>query len=679
MKKTYKLIIIASALIALFACQKEYDYEKKPVIDTPASFEIVFENMEEEVAMMSPKTKSYAFWISAKSISDENLNITVAADPSKVAVYNAEHGTDYEAVPGEAFEFSSTKMLLPRYNKASTQCKLTLKASGMPEDGKAHVLPISIKKIEGTEKVSMSAADSTIYVLFRRKSLPASGYEYGSGTKEDPYLIRTELEMLCMSKGVKSGQMTYFRLENDVDMSECEDWAPVNAIDPYDFAIDFDGAGHNIIGFNCAADYGSSFIGVLVGSVHDVTFKNPKLTVNNSTAGLIAFQAGAPEFPAEVRNVKIENLELNVARTASGLGGVVGSAIGAKFTDIDISLSVIDAEADEKLPSDIGGIAGICLVKASAFENINVTGNLVGAKRVAGIAGYINSIDGVTLNNCHTDVDIYSYGENCGGLLGYANGQQLTVVDSGSKGDIAVGGNYCGGIIGSMAGGATIQRCYAEGNLTARTGNHIGGLIGNCSRLSGSAGNLIEDCYASGNVELTATNNRMAGGFIGVLENNAIGTVVRRCYASGDVFATYMQVGGMFALAKNGKPQTDDIEFVLEKCIAWNRIVSNESAANNNWSSGAIIGVSNIKNTLTDNYRRPDMIYKDGSRDYVLCDMENTSPSSPLLFDASINFYAYHGKAAAEGSTVSSVAKSLGWSEDVWDLSADYPKLRRTE
>jgi hypothetical protein len=38
-------------------------------------------------------------------------------------------------------------------------------------------------------------------------------------------------------------------------------------------------------------------------------------------------------------------------------------------------------------------------------------------------------------------------------------------------------------------------------------------------------------------------------------------------------------------------------------------------------------------------------------------------------------FSPYHGKAAPAGSTVSSVARTLGWSETVWDLSGAVPVL----
>lgn len=667
---------IALSLFVLASCQAEYDYEKKQKIDAPASLGLTIDGLDEEVALMAPKTKSFALWINAKSISDEALTVTIGPNPGKVSAYNAEHGTSYEAVPGDAFTISATQFLLPRYNTVSTQEKITLNSTAMPEDGETYILPISITKVEGSENISMSEADSTVYIFFRRKLLPASGYEFGSGTESDPYIIRNETEMLCMTKGLKSGQKTYFKLDCDVDMSELEDWAPLNNIDPYDLAVDFDGAGHKLIGFNCSSESSPSMFGVLNGSVHDVTFERPVLTVGASKAGLLGAAIGSENFSASVTNVKVNGLVINLNGTTAGVGGLAGGASNATFKDIDIDVTVVDANKDDKMPDDVSGVVGIITKKPCTFTNVNVKGSLYGTKRTAGIVSYINSTNGCQFINCHTDIPILSNGENCGGILGYANGQELLLENCSAKGDIQVGGNYCGGIIGSMAGGATIRKCFSEVNLTARTGNHIGGLIGNGSRLAGAAPSLIEDCYATGDVILTASGNRMAGGLIGVMENNCIGTTIRRCYASGDVKAVYMQVGGLLAIAKDGKPAETDLNFTIEQCIAWNKVVSNDLGTGNNWSSGAVIGVANIKNTMTDCYRRPDMTYKDGNRDYVLKDMENTSPSAPLAYDASLNFYAYHGKAAPEGSTISSVAKMLKWPETIWDLSGDSPKLK---
>ena len=69
--------------------------------------------------------------------------------------------------------------------------------------------------------------------------------------------------------------------------------------------------------------------------------------------------------------------------------------------------------------------------------------------------------------------------------------------------------------------------------------------------------------------------------------------------------------------------------------------------------------------------------YSDSSLN-ELFDHADSSPSSPLAQPAGSAkwFSPYHGKAAANGATASSVARSIGWSETTWDLSGSVPALR---
>ena len=69
--------------------------------------------------------------------------------------------------------------------------------------------------------------------------------------------------------------------------------------------------------------------------------------------------------------------------------------------------------------------------------------------------------------------------------------------------------------------------------------------------------------------------------------------------------------------------------------------------------------------------------YNDASLN-VLFDHADSSPAAPLTQPAGSAkwFSPYHGKAAAAGTTLSSVAKAAGWSAEVWDLSGDIPKLK---
>ena len=667
-----KKIIFVTLLASLFAisCSEEYDYEKKERISTPAELSLNVLNLEDTVALMSPKTKSYTINVSASAIADEMLSLTVAADPSRVAAFNKAHGTSLDAVPGDAFELSSSTLMLPRYNKVSTTMQLTLKSAAMPEDGTLRVLALSITKIEGKDNINMSASDSTVFILFRRKALPASGFELGAGTESDPYIIRNQLELISMVKGMKSGK-TYFKMDADVDMSDYEDWIPLNAVEPYDMAVDFDGCGHTITGFNCSASSYPSMFGVLTGSFRNVTFDRPVITVGSSCAGLLGAQCGTSETPTEVKNVTVNNLTINMNGTTEGVGGLTGRAVATSFTDINLSADIVDADSDGKVPNSVGGIVGMASDVPSSFTNVHTSGSITGARRTAGLVAYIvKGNDNVTINNSSSAMNINAFGQDAGGLIGLADGEYVIVSGSHSSGEVVNSGHYAGGLIGGLAGHSTISRCYVTGNVLAKGGNHIGGLIGNATRTDG--GTTIEDCYVTGNVTLTASNGRIAGGLVGGIENKPDVTI-RRCYASGDVSSNASVVGGLVGFAKSSK-LTDDNNFKMEHCIAWNKTLTNK--VGKTWSSGAIIAVSNTVNTLTGNYRRPDMVLND-TDGKTLFDCADASPSAPLPYvDSKSYYYPYHGIAAPAGSTITSVAKSIGWPEDVWDLSGTEPKLK---
>lgn len=673
--KTHRILAIIglSALLAA-ACTQEYDYQKKQKISTPANFTITIDSMEDTVVLMSPRTKSYTVKVTANSVADDILTLTIGSDPTKIAAYNRAHGTSFDAIPGDAFSLTKDQLILPRYNKVSSTTVLTLNSAAMPDDNTAHLLPLTITKIEGTSPTSLSQTDSTFFILFRRRALPASGFELGTGTEGDPYIIRNQTELTCVPRALKSGQTTFFKMEADVDLNGYEDWIPANSASPYDMAIDFDGGGHKISNFFSNSESMPSFVGVLVGSIHDVTFENPVLDVNASRAGLLGAQAGTADgAKAEIKNVNVTGMKINVVGTTEGVGGLVGQAYNTTFSKVKVGANIIDADDDHKVPSSIGGLVGV-VWSGCLFSECETSGALHANQRGGGLIGYIrDTAEDIKVEKCSSSVEIVNESQNAGGLIGLAYAPKLTVTDSHATGDVTtLASHYAGGLIGSMNGTSTIQRCYATGNILCNGGNHNGGLIGNAARTTGDS--LIEDCYATGNVTLKASNGRMAGGLVGVIENKT-GITIRRCYASGDIKSEYSVVGGLVAFAKSGT-LTDNINFILENSIAWNKVISCPTGAPTTWCSGAVIAVSNVYNTLTNNYRRPDMTFSDGS-DFGLFDSPNVSASAPLKDAEKVTYYyPYHGIAAPAGSTISSVAKTLGWPTDIWDLSGDAPKLK---
>ena len=679
--KTNRILLAVGFIALMFSsCEKTYDYQIKTKLNTPAKLGISIVDMEDTLVLMPPKTKTYTVSINAPAIADELLTVTVGANPSKVAEFNKAHGTSYEIVPSDAYSISTPTFLLPRYNTTGTTAQITFNSSAMPEDGAAHILPLSILKIEGTDKVDMAPSDSTVYVFFRRKLLPSSGFELGTGTQADPYIIRNTNEMMCVSRAMKAGQKIWFKMDADVDITG-EDWIPANCMAPYDMAVDFNGNGHKIKGFTCNADSMPSMFGVLVGSIYDVTFENAVIDVNASQAGLLGASVGTETAGAEVKNVTVNGLTVNCSGTTTGLGGMAGSAVGATFTNVKVNdVNIIDANNDAKMPSGLGGFVGQCLSVPSTFTSCSTSGSVIGNQSSAGFCGYIDTVEGVKFENCSTSCTVTTLGQRSGGFLGYGKALNITLIGCSSTGDVTTGGNYTGGLIGGFNGASTVKRCFTTGNLTCNVGNHHGGLIGNCGLDAASTGaTLIEDCYTTGNVTLLASSGRMGGGIVGVCEK-ALNVTIRRCYSTGDITSPTQQVGGIISFAKSADLVNEDINFTCAQCIAWNKNLTASNPAANNWASAAIAGTSNIKNTITDCYRRPDMVLSDtgdSGRNYKLFDCENTAPSSPMnWYDSSINFYPHHGKAAPEGSTVSSVAKMLGWPTDVWDLSGDLPKLK---
>ena len=150
-------------------------------------------------------------------------------------------------------------------------------------------------------------------------------------------------------------------------------------------------------------------------------------------------------------------------------------------------------------------------------------------------------------------------------------------------------------------------------------------------------------------------------------------------------------------MADKKNQATKDPKNHIENCIAWNEEIRANSSYKedgsvgnptpndkSHYSCGAIIGWTAIRNTLQGCLRHPDMKYNeniffDYTDAFSLYNQADVSPGSPLVVVAveGANYnYPYHGKAAPAGKTLSQVAKSLGWSQKVWDFSGDFPTLR---
>jgi len=300
----------------------------------------------------------------------------------------------------------------------------------------------------------------------------------------------------------------------------------------------------------------------------------------------------------------------NYTGTTTLFGGVVGKIFNLNVTNANITI----ASGPAGILAAYGGSQDVAL----EVDHVNVSGKITNTV-AHGSGGLFGVIINANINACSADVTIASTKYDSGGIYGYDNTQAPKF--------------------------STISNCWTAGDITG---------------------------------------NRMVGGIAGNAANNAAYSpvVISCCYSTAKVHAQF-KYGGIVGDACQGQKngETLDIKNHIEKCIAWNDAIYSDVADESvHYSAGAIVGFTAVKNYLVDCYRKADLVFSDcpGNTTNELVNQENASPENPLVEVAvtpgGTNYnFPYHGKSAAAGATASQVAKTLGWDEEIWDLSGALP------
>lgn len=305
----------------------------------------------------------------------------------------------------------------------------------------------------------------------------------------------------------------------------------------------------------------------------------------------------------------------------------------------------------------------------------------------------------VTFDNASVDASsadkqaaiISAYGGNTGGIVADIQDVHIsgTVKGNGNSGTY----RGFGGAVG-LAVNTVLRRVSADVNVSAPS-RCIGGLVG-MQRVREAGNNLtIEDCWSSGKI----SGSQQIGGIIGATQYKgdsykAGEILISNCYSVASVEGKYC-VGGISGCGSWGvaKAETNLVESktcdIVKGCIAWNDKVEATATTTGNYSSGAVVGYTNIYNTLENCYYKSGLDFSClvGS-DFSITpvDQPNASASSPLTVGTNkddrcsykyANAFPYHGKKANDSETLSQLAERIGWDESVWDLSGDLPKLKR--
>lgn len=569
--------------------------------------------------------------------------------------------------------------------EAGTKLTLTVKAEG-----------VSIKKSFTVEK-SVNLAGGHLNII----QLNAENWNTvleGAGTESDPYRLSTTRDLLAMKPALVHGQMIYFKLMNDIDMSSIENWDPLNPDSPYDLGIVFDGGGHSLKNLKSKEKTYSSFFGVLYGKCHNVKFVDAEIvSASNSGAGIIGGYIGTGGKPAIVSEVEASGI-ITCNGKGQSVGGLGGNAREATIENCTVNVTVSNPMGDGSNRTATGGVVGKTIDSAVKIKNCIVRGVVEITKGInntytGGIVGW-QSAAGAEITGCEVYATVKSAGERVGGIVGHYQGGTL----SGCKfyGEVNAATQYAGGIAGITSSESVIENCLSSGKIVCK--NYVGGIVGmnentlavrrcessstiNCSDNVGGILGIskndkvatIEDCVFSGNM----TAGQRVGGIVGDLVK---GSSVRRCYVSGTITG-WCGVGGIVGRAGGlvWNANGNGYDNTIESCIAWFDNITATRGDENGGSSGIIVGYTGTKNTLKNCWRKSTatLTAKYCSEVY---DQEDAEATTPLVINAVPSMYTYiypyHGKAAEASATASSLAQSLGWITDVWDLSGSEPKLK---
>ena len=487
MKRIASYLLLLSFALAFTACREK---EQPTVAQMKGVFYAGAPGLEEVIEIVPGKSKTVDLQAYADQVSDIVLNLTLKVDPDGAAAYNGAHGTDYPMCPGSAYEFTTNKVLMPRYGKASTSAKLKLSASGLEEDV-VYVVPVNIDEVIGTDNWERSSSPYA-YVLVKRAYVAPDA---GTGTKNDPYNIYNTADLLKMSELLVPQTKVYFRLKADIDMTGI-DWVPLNFASPYENLIDFDGNGHTISNFTSTFANYPSFFGVLYGSCHDVTFTNAVIeSAVGGATGIIASYCGTTNMPGEAHRVHVQGRVTSPGGNKNGTGALFGRICGANITACSADVEIESGE------DYVGGIFGYD-TGASTVSDCWTAGHVKAGSKVGGIGGGFIKAES-EMYNCFSLMTVEGSFQYAG-ILGHANLDQKNANTTNTP------NNH---IEGCIAWNESISSTATDGNEHYSSGVIVGftatqNYLAKCFRKADIA---FSECEKNAELGYVVTNQGNAG------------------------------------------------------------------------------------------------------------------------------------------------------------------------
>lgn len=301
-------------------------------------------------------------------------------------------------------------------------------------------------------------------VAFAAETKDAGGvFASGTGTKEDPFLIKTADQLAAFSASVNGGEKyegQYVRLESDLDIIDRQ-WTPIGG--EVEFCGHFDGSGYAISG---------------------LTIGTAKEPADLEYVGL--FGAIGPN--SSIRNLGVANVsivnKLNDVDNRPMVGALLGSLGKGAVVDACWATGAVASDAKTDQYSYIGGLVG---------------------------ATELNSL----ICNSWTDVYIlgYGYSDNfVGGIVGQVSNKSA-VINCATFGEVKDYGNTSsmaatGGVVGACYG--TTYACYAMGDVYQDSMDYGDGEVGVANVVGNTPWEIAAyNCYYNTDAKLACNSGEL--------------------------------------------------------------------------------------------------------------------------------------------------------------------------
>ena len=313
----------------------------------------------------------------------------------------------------------------------------------------------------------------------------AAAFSGGSGTKQDPYLLKTASDV----QNIKNNLSSHFKLAATIDLSSIKEFEPIGCLGkPFTGTITCDlGADGlpkyallNLNQYNHAGEIGN----------HVFAQAGPGYYAHFDKSGFSHYETGlfGATDSATFQNIIILNAEIKST--------VVGQHQGVYYgTERRMCAEQVDAQGTAILV----GIA----------ENSNITGCGVQGEITSdsnSTAGLVGKSVGCNISYCWADINSKTRGFwYSAGLVGYAQ-DSTSISYSYAKGEIhctsgkvfGLGNGACGaGLVAGISPDSMVSDSYSEVNFAK--GSVVTGVF-TAPTLDGGVG-MTSNCYASGVIE----------------------------------------------------------------------------------------------------------------------------------------------------------------------------------